>query len=171
MLNGWGSGSFKLLRVLASVNVTQMKNNWWVAPLFLLSCFIGWIIFYGIQAQREHNAFIEEKGINLGVLNASDAENRMRALRALVDILGPGTRYGVKWKTNKSGKLIDCEFSVGPAVGHDGLLYCEISNKSMQCFAFYHLKPDTLSKIVNNKQSTSDPLKQLEEQGYKKQRI
>ena len=49
------------MRVVKPENVTRMNRKWLVVPLFLLSCYIGWICFFGIQAKREHDAFSEVK--------------------------------------------------------------------------------------------------------------
>lgn len=146
-----------------------MNKAWLLAPLLLLSGFVSWIVVTGIQGKREHDAFMEMKQVDLGVLNAPDAQNRRRALQALVKILGPGSRYGVEWKTKKAGQWIDYELSVGPATGHDGLLYCEITNASMKCFAYFHLKEGVLSKVANSPQANVDPLLQLEKLGFHKQ--
>lgn len=144
-----------------------MNRNWWIVPLLPLCGFVGWVISNGMQAKRESEAFHEQKTVDLGVLSASDARNRQQALQTLVGILGPGVRYSVKWKTKKSGQWVDYELIV---LSRSGLIYCEISEKAMDCFDFAFVKAEVLQKIANNKQSTVDPFQQLEKQGYKMQR-
>lgn len=140
-----------------------MNKAWWVVLLLPLCCFVGWVISNGMQGKREHDAFHEQKTIDLGVLNASNPQNRRQTLQALVDILGPGVRYAAKWKTKKAGQWVDYEL----IVLSNQLSYCEESAKTMDCSTYYFVKVETLRKIASSKPSTVDPLKQLEKLGYK----